>query len=282
MNSSSTRYRRRWGPVEANLKARVGTAFVAIPLLVLLVGWGAPWIFAAVFFIVTIAALREFFVMTLPGRSKERLVGVVFGSGLSLLLFFPGMIGVGFALSIGLIVFIWFYVFTDGQLKEKLIRLAWTLVGALYLGYLLPHWVVLFRMPSGRDWVFFVLLVIMAGDTTAYFVGKRFGSKKLAPKISPGKTVEGAWAYLVGSAVAGVLGAVFLVRELTWPEALFLSIILSVLGQLGDLFESWIKRLSAVKDSGAWLPGHGGLLDRLDSLIFPAVFTSLYLKVFHP
>ena len=268
--------------MEANLKARLGTAVVAIPLLILLVGWGSPWIFAAVFFIVTIAALREYFVMVSPRGRLERLFGVVFGIVLSLPLFFPGTTGVGFALSIGLVLCFSLYVFTEGQLKVKLIRLAWTSVGALYLGYLLPHWVVLFRMPNGRRWVCFVLLVVMMGDTTAYFIGKRFGSKKLAPKISPGKTVEGAWAYLGGSAVAGVLGAVFLVRELTWPEALFLSIILSVLGQLGDLFESWIKRLSTVKDSGTWFPGHGGLLDRLDSLIFPAVFTSLYLKVFHP
>lgn len=282
MNSSSTRYRRWWGPVEANLKARVGTALVAIPLLILLVGWGSPGFFAAVFFVVTIAALREYFMMVFPGRRLERLFGVVFGIVLSLPLFFPGTTGVGFALSIGLVLCFSLYVFTEGQLKVKLIRLAWTLVGALYLGYLLPHWVVLFGMPNGRRWVCFVLLVVMMGDTTAYFIGKRFGSKKLAPKISPGKTVEGAWAYLGGGAVAGFLGAAFLVRELTWPEALFLSVTLSVLGQLGDLFESWIKRLSAVKDSGAWFPGHGGLLDRLDSLIFPAVFTSLYLKVFHP
>ena len=94
--------------------------------------------------------------------------------------------------------------------------------------------------------------------------------------------MAGAWAYVVGSALAGFFGAAFLVRELTWPEALFLSVILSVLGQLGDLFESWIKRSCAVKDSGVLLPGHGGLLDRLDSLIFPAVFTTAYLKVFHP
>jgi len=267
--------------VEANLRARIATAAVTIPLLVLLVGWGEPRLFTAVFFVLTIAALREFFVMILPGRSKEQLFGVVFGSALSLLLLFPGTFAVEFALSIGLILCFLLYVFAQGHWQEKLIRLAWTVVGALYLGYLLPHWVVLFRMPNGRGWVFFVLLVIMAGDTAGYFIGKRFGAKKLAPRISPGKTVEGAWAYLGGSAVAGFVGVAFLVRELTWPEALFLSVILSVLGQLGDLYESWIKRLSAVKDSGALFPGHGGLLDRLDSLIFPAVFTTLYLKAFH-
>ena len=268
--------------MEANLKARLGTALVAIPLLILLVGWGSPWLFTAVFFIVTIAALREYFIMVFPGRRLEQLFGVVFGSVLSLLLFFPGTIALEIALSIGSILCFSLYIFAEGRLQDKLMRLAWTSVGALYLGYLLPHWVVLFRMPNGRDWVFFVLLVILTGDTTAYFIGKRFGSRKLAPKISPGKTVEGAWAYLGGSAVAGFFGAAFLEREPAWPEIFFLSVILSVLGQLGDLFESWIKRACAVKDSGALFPGHGGLLDRLDSLIFPAVFTTAYLKVFHP
>lgn len=268
--------------MEANLRARLGTALVAIPLLILLVGWGSPSLFTAVFFIVTVAALREYFVMVFPGRRLERLLGVVFGSVLSLLLFFPGTIAVEIALSIGSIFCFSLYVIAEGRLQDKLMRLAWTLVGALYLGYLLPHWVVLFRIPNGRDWVYFVLLVIMTGDTTAYFIGKRFGARKLAPEISPGKTVAGAWAYIVGSVLAGFFGAAFLVRELTWPEALFLSVILSILGQLGDLFESWIKRACAVKDAGALLPGHGGLLDRLDSLIFPAVFTTAYLRVFHP
>ncbi|HXK27935.1 MAG TPA: phosphatidate cytidylyltransferase, partial [Candidatus Binatia bacterium] len=161
--------------MEPNLKARLGTGLVAIPLLILLVGWGSPWLVTAVFFIVTIAALREYFVMVFPGRRLEQFFGVVFGSLLSLLLFFPGTIGGEFALSLVLILCFSHYVFAEGQLIETLIRLAWTLVGALYLGYLLPHWVVLFRMPNGRGWVFFVLLVIMMGDTAAYFIGKRFG-----------------------------------------------------------------------------------------------------------
>jgi phosphatidate cytidylyltransferase len=130
--------------------------------------------------------------------------------------------------------------------------------------------------------VFFVLVVIMAGDVCAYFVGRRFGTKKLAPEISPGKTVEGAVGYVLGSVLSGSLVGIFLDIGLSWIEFAIVSGLLSVLGQLGDLFESWIKRVFAVKDSGRLLPGHGGLLDRLDSLIFPAVFTTTYLKVFHP
>jgi phosphatidate cytidylyltransferase len=120
------------------------------------------------------------------------------------------------------------------------------------------------------------------GDAAAYFIGRRFGRRKLAPEISPGKTFEGVFGYLAGSLAGGCLGALFLVTELGTIEVLMLSGMLSAAGQIGDLFESLIKRVFAVKDSGTLLPGHGGLLDRLDSLIFPAVFATTYLRVFHP
>jgi len=129
--------------------------------------------------------------------------------------------------------------------------------------------------------VFFVMLIIMSGDSAAYFVGRRFGKIKLAPEISPGKTVEGAVAYLSGGIRFGLIGAAYLFSNVSSVEALALSAALAILGQLGDLFESWIKRACAVKDSGDILPGHGGVLDRLDSLIFPAVFTTTYLGYFH-
>ncbi len=173
------------------------------------------------------------------------------------------------------------YLFTAGKLVERLNRLLFTLLGGFYIGYLFPQWVLLFRQSQGRAWVFWVLLVVMVGDTVAYFVGRRFGTRKLAPEISPGKTVEGAWGYVAGAVLAGLVSATFLFEQIFWPEVLGLSLAISILGQIGDLFESWIKRAFAVKDSGNLLPGHGGLLDRLDSLIFPAVFTTTYLRVFH-
>ncbi len=274
-------HRPRWRPVDANLKSRLGTALLGIPLLILLIGWGSSRLFAAVLFILTIAALREYFLMVFPGRRQEQSIGMVFGCAVSLALLVPGWIEAGTGLSLALLICFSIYLFIAGRLEEKLIRLSWTLLGGFYLGFLFPHWVLLFRLPQGRGWVFFVLLVVMSGDSVAYFVGKRYGVRKLLPDISPGKTVEGAWGYIIGSLVGGFLGAWFLLPELAWPETLALSFCLSVLGQVGDLFESWIKRVFAVKDSGSFLPGHGGLLDRLDSLIFPAVFTSLYLRVFH-
>ncbi len=266
--------------MDANLKSRVVTALVGIPLLILIVGWADPRLFFAVFFLLTVGSLREFFVMVFPGRVKEQFVGILYGICLSVLIIFNEIAYAVLALSLLLVLCFSLFIFLPGNLEEKWTRLSWTVIGGLYLGYLLPHWTVLFRLPAGRAWVFFVLSVIMAGDSAAYFIGKRFGAKKLAPEISPGKTVEGALGYIAGSVLAGCMAANFMSAVLSWAEVVALSIVLSLLGQLGDLFESWIKRVVAVKDSGALLPGHGGLLDRLDSLIFPAVFIVFYLKVF--
>jgi phosphatidate cytidylyltransferase len=171
--------------------------------------------------------------------------------------------------------------FLRGTIEERMQHLLWTLLGGFYVGFLVPHWILLFHRPDGRAWVFFVLLVIMSGDTFAYFIGRRFGKTKLAPAISPAKTVAGAWGYVVGGTLLGCGGAWLLFDEFSVLDAVLLSIMLSVLGQIGDLFESWIKRVFAVKDSGALVPGHGGVLDRLDSLIFPAVFMTIYLRYFH-
>lgn len=268
--------------MDANLKARLLTGLVGVPLLIAIIGWGDPWLFHGFFLLITVGALREYFAMGFPGRPRDQMIGIAFGLAVSSIVFFPQLTPGDMVLAPLLVLMLSIYLFLHGQIEERLARLAWTLLGSLYLGYLLPHWSSLFRLPHGRAWVFFVLVVIMAGDICAYFVGRRFGTKKLAPEISPGKTVEGAIGYVLGSVSAGCLTGISLAVGLSWLELAMLSGLLSVLGQVGDLFESWIKRAFAVKDSGRLLPGHGGLLDRLDSLIFPAVFTTTYLKVFHP
>jgi phosphatidate cytidylyltransferase len=268
--------------VESSLRSRLLTGTVGVSLLVLLVGWGPPWVFAGLFVGLIAQALREYFSMAFPGKVKDQLWGILFGLSVSLLLLFPVVPEGDSGLSLLFVFFFSIYLFLPGRLEERLNRLAWTLLGAVYLGYLLPHWVLLFRMPHGRAWVALVLLVIMMGDAAAYFVGQRFGMRKLAPEISPGKTIEGVFGYLGGSLAGGCLGALFLVTELGTIEVVMLSGMLSVAGQIGDLFESLIKRVFGVKDSGILLPGHGGLLDRLDSLIFPAVFATTYIRVFHP
>ena len=255
------------------------TALLAIPALIWIVGRGRPYHFFLLVFLVTIISLFEYYRIAFPGRRREQAFGVVAG-----LLVASGVLtGSPSAWLAGVIVLLCSsYIFFGGELEERYRRLAWTLLGTLYVGYLFPHAVLLYRLPDGRKWFFFVLLVIMVGDTAAYAVGTCLGRKKLFPEISPGKTVEGAIGSTAASLLAGVIGGSFLLPASPWLEMLGISLVLSILGQIGDLFESWIKRVFGVKDSSALLPGHGGLLDRMDSLIFPVVFATYYLRILHP
>ena len=151
--------------------------------------------------------------------------------------------------------------------------LGWRIAGFFYA--LLPALSLLWirdRSADKLDLLLWVFIVTWSTDIGAYFAGRAIGKRKLAPSISPGKTVEG----LVGGVIAATLlgGAWGFVLEL--PPALFvLAPIFALSAQAGDLFESWMKRRAGLKDSGSWLPGHGGLLDRLDGLVPVAVLTAL-------
>lgn len=236
--------------------------------------------FSAVLYVVIIAALCEFFAMAFPYRRQDQVMGVIFGLLMSVTVFLDQHL-VPAWLSMLFITGFSIYLFTPGETATRLNRLLFTLLGGIYAGFLFPQWILLFRQPHGRAWTFWVLSVVMAGDTFAYLIGRQFGIRKLAPEISPGKTVAGAWGYLAGAVIAGIVASGFLFERFSWTETVVLALIVGLLGQLGDLFESWIKRVFAVKDSGVLLPGHGGVLDRVDSMIFPAVFAATYLRVFH-
>ena len=150
-----------------------------------------------------------------------------------------------------------------------------TVIAAAYPGLFLAAGLLLREEPNGLAWLGYAILITFASDTAAYAVGSLIGRNKLAPSISPSKTWEGAIGGIIGAAAVSAAFAVFIdLDALPLATAIALGAGLSVLGQLGDLAESWLKRTAGVKDSGQLLPGHGGILDRLDSLlpILPAVF----------
>jgi phosphatidate cytidylyltransferase len=271
----------RWWPVNGDLKARIATAAVGVPLLICLVMWGPQWLFAGFFFVLVIGALHEYFTMMFPRTKLRRLLGFAFGVLLASAVMLAEPSALLEYLGTALMLCFCISLLFRNKLAAKINPVILTLIGGFYIGYLTPFVVLLFQRPNGRAWIFWLLLVIMSGDTAAYFVGRRFGKRKLAPTLSPGKTVAGAWGYLCGSVFAGMAGVALIGDRISWIEIIMLSLLLAIFGQLGDLFESWLKRIAAVKDSGHLLPGHGGLLDRLDSLIFPAVFTTAYLRMFH-
>jgi len=156
---------------------------------------------------------------------------------------------------------------------------AWAMAGILYIGWLLSHFVALRGLEEGRDWVFLALFVTWASDSLAFFVGRRFGRHKLAPAISPGKTREGAVGGICGAILMSILFLAptpFQLPIAAW-QVILLSILVSIFGQLGDLVESLLKRNMGVKDSGNLMPGHGGLLDRIDSIVFAGVVVYYYV-----
>ena len=141
----------------------------------------------------------------------------------------------------------------------------------LYVGLLLSHLVWLRDLDFGREWVLFALFVTFASDTAAYFIGRRWGRDPLAPDISPGKTWQGAVAGVIAAIVMGLLLLNLFELPLNYGQAVLLALAVSVFGQLGDLVESLFKRNMNTKDLGDSMPGHGGFLDRLDSVIFAGI-----------
>lgn len=143
-------------------------------------------------------------------------------------------------------------------------------LGVSYLALPLALFIALRAAPQGMVWVFLTCAVVFAGDSAAYYVGNLFGRRKLAPAISPGKTVEGSLGGLAASLLVGWGGAVLFLPGISSAGGVLLGGLVGLAGQAGDLFESCWKRAAGVKDSGTLLPGHGGILDRLDALLFAA------------
>jgi len=185
----------------------------------------------------------------------------------------------GAALSVAVIGGLVFALFRRGDLPVAVGRLGLLLLGVLYVGFFIPHVALLRQQPEGWRWVLFTVYSAMGSDSGAYFAGRAYGRRKLMPAVSPSKTVEGAVGGLVGAAIIGALCWLIFFRELPLGETLGVAVAIGVLAQLGDLCESALKRGFGAKDSGWIIPGHGGILDRLDSLLFPFVFSYYYYAV---
>ena len=152
--------------------------------------------------------------------------------------------------------------------------------GIIYIPLLLSFLILIRNEPDGMIWIFLILAVIFAGDTSAYYFGSYLGRHKLCPAVSPGKTIEGSVGGLAANLLVGSIVKFFFLPELPWVLSLILFLVMGIAGQAGDLFESMLKRSSKVKDSGGLLPGHGGFLDRIDALLFAAPVAYFFKNYF--
>jgi phosphatidate cytidylyltransferase len=250
------------------LLQRVATAVVGFPVVILLIWAGGPWYVAAVALILFIATL-EFQSVRVGWRSPLALLGAALSAALAAGAFVGADWVLWFAVGGVLAPLAW--VTLRGDPAAALDDWLWTVGAVMYIGLLGSHLVLTRELDNGRDWVYLVVLTTFANDTASYFVGRAAGRRPLAPHISPGKTMEGALGGFAGAIAAAVLLNYFLGLRLEAALILPLAVLIPLAAQIGDLAESILKRGMQVKDASRLLPGHGGFMDRLDSILFTSV-----------
>ena len=273
------------------LRERARSAAILAPPILVALLLGGPWIALVVAIAVAIGAAEAFRLLTAAGHASFPTLGIVLAVVIALadeVRALPGGSGLILA-GVGLVL-VGSVAITRPDPREGLATLITTTFGAAYVGLLgfIPRLAavdapVVDTSPLGllggeRAWVLILLLTVWTFDTAAYAVGRRIGSRHFIPTISPGKTVEG----VVGGTVAAVVVCTILVLAVGRPPiaGFFLGLVIAGSAQIGDLAESMLKRAAGAKESGRLIPGHGGLLDRIDSFLFAAPVAFLYVVAF--
>lgn len=281
-----------------NLASRFLVAGIAAPILLLGFYQKSPVFTFLIVFAASLVAMWELFSMMIEEK-RDRIASLVFGAATVAAQYWlhPAALpddarwralydGRTFVMVFAVLGPGLYYLFRFGDMATVARRMAATVFGIFYAGILLMMAAELKRnfaaagdSTAGGHLIVFVLLVVWLGDTGAYFAGKALGMGKLYEAVSPKKTWAGAWGGLAGSLLAGILMKVFFLEELTWVDVVLLTLPGAALAQMGDLVESLVKRSTGVKDSGAILPGHGGILDRIDAVLFFVPYVHLYFQL---
>lgn len=253
------------------------TAAVGAPIAVWIVGWGHEYLYAGAITLVCALALYEFLVL---GRRKGYQVPVPLCIAVMLVIvaaFIIEDLSVELGIFVSLLVIPASYVFSRKPLEDSLPSSAIAVLATTYVGMLGGSMIRLRNdFTDGPNLVFFLFLVVWLGDAGAYYVGKAFGKHKLSPRISPKKTIEGGLGGIATSVLAAVVIHLTFFRNFPLLHAVIAGVVLSAAGMIGDLAESMWKRSADVKDSGTLIPGHGGFLDRFDSILFTAPILYAY------
>jgi phosphatidate cytidylyltransferase len=268
----------RWKP--SSLMVRILSAFVILAFVIGLALLGTYGAYVLVL-ILAVLALWEFIGLS-DGMGSRAPAWLLFPLGI----FFSysgtvlKTVDVNVVLSLALVGGLAAFLFVPGR-RQGLGRWAMGMAGALYIGMPFNYYLLLYTSKThGLEWALFTIFAVVACDSAALLVGSRIGRHPFFTTISPKKTVEGAIAGVIGS-VAVMLIGVSAVIGLSPLHAIALGLLVGVSSQVGDLVESQMKRIAEVKDSSNLIPGHGGVLDRLDSILFPPILVYFYVTLFH-
>ena len=253
------------------------SGLILAPSLILFILFAPPWLFLFFILALVFIGLGEAYALLLPAISrKEKMAGILLGllPPISLYSRDPRCF---LATQTFLLLFLLIWVlFQTEEFPLRVEKASRYFLGFFYISFLLSHFILLMKLERGRLLILFTLVAVYFGDTTAFYVGRAWGRKKLAPRISPGKTVEGGWGAVLGSILGALVSKWIFFPQLSVIHVLILGGAIGVEGQLGDLWESLLKRSARVKDSGTLIPGHGGLLDRIDSVLFAGPLVYYY------
>ncbi len=256
------------------LGLRILSGVVGVPILVGMVLLGGLWYVGGGLLLIAVATLELLAMLQAGGYHPVLPLGVALSVGIVMDAVFPGQRVLLIVLALGTIATLaWLMLRPDWS--GALVDWALTIAPALYVGGLLQFFIPLREMADGTFWVLTVLACSWSCDSAAYFVGRALGRTKLAPRISPAKSVEGATAGLLAAIVVGALAGLVGAHPSVRVAGLGLAVGLCTV--LGDLLESFIKRQCGAKDSGVLVPGHGGILDRMDSMLLAGPGAYLYV-----
>ena len=250
------------------------TGLAALPFLIYLIYWGGVP-FTLLVTVGGLLALWEYFriVNSSDDKTKFNILavwGIIIGGGIIWAAHLKGLEAVVVLVAFNFLfsaVFSLFKFKTDPEVMESIKK---QLQGIIYIPVLISFLIIIRQDTDGMIWIFFLLSIVFAGDISALYVGTYFGRHKLCPAVSPGKTIEGSLGGILANVVVGGIGKYFFLAQLSWGLCILFFIAIGTAGQVGDLYESELKRSSNIKDSGGLLPGHGGFLDRIDALLFAA------------
>ena len=262
-----------------NLLVRLGSALVLLPLVLFLLYKGGWWT-AALLAWGAASCAGEYINITLKGLPGIAWLAIA-GAGLAP--FFvvwqpnnaPALVCAGLSV---LMLSSWSWHLLNGPLEDAPNRSAHIMMGAIYGGGGMAALMAVRNQDDGAWWLVAALIITWANDTAAYFAGRLFGKHKLYPEVSPNKTWEGFAGGFVGAVGGLFIERAFFFPQMTVADCVIMGVLGSVLGPTGDLCESMLKRTYGVKDSGKMIPGHGGMLDRVDALLFNAPMVFLYIK----